>query len=219
MTSNALLQNAFLKPEMMPEDSVKEKKSKRQSTVYDAVAGRISAAGFIPKHTITASTRDTASSSTTSAPPETVLFRRKNAPIRYEESDIYFANERLSKIHLPDSDLLKEVHCYTSEFYSRATADGGVGDWRSMDETALVAFGILLEEASRETLGQTGDLVFTEGEALEDTACNKTPGVGLRARTKSVVSKTEAAVKSGITRSAKRRRLLLGDNNDESNND
>jgi hypothetical protein len=35
-------------------------------------------------------------------------------------------------------------------------------DERSMDETALLAFGILLEEASREALGARGDLVFTE---------------------------------------------------------
>lgn len=32
-----------------------------------------------------------------------------------------------------------------------------------MDETALLAFGILLEEAGREALGRRGDLVFTEG--------------------------------------------------------
>jgi hypothetical protein len=32
-----------------------------------------------------------------------------------------------------------------------------------MDETALLAFGILLEEASRDALGKKGDLVFTEG--------------------------------------------------------
>lgn len=31
-----------------------------------------------------------------------------------------------------------------------------------MDETALLAFGILLEEAGREVLGRRGDLVFTE---------------------------------------------------------
>jgi hypothetical protein len=32
-----------------------------------------------------------------------------------------------------------------------------------MDETALLAFGILLEEAGNEVLGRRGDLVFTEG--------------------------------------------------------
>ena len=41
-----------------------------------------------------------------------------------------------------------------------------------MDETALLAFGILLEESGREILGRTGDLVFTEGEeiALEQSS-------------------------------------------------
>ncbi|CAK7211802.1 hypothetical protein SBRCBS47491_001243 [Sporothrix bragantina] len=35
-------------------------------------------------------------------------------------------------------------------------------DERSMDETALLAFGILLEEAGRDVLGADGSLVFTE---------------------------------------------------------
>jgi hypothetical protein len=96
--------------------------------------------------------------------PESVLFRQKNAPTRYAESDIYFANERELKTELPDSDLLKALHCYTSDFYSRATPRGGAGNWRSMNGTALVALGILMEEATRDVLGQTGDLVFTEGE-------------------------------------------------------
>lgn len=39
-----------------------------------------------------------------------------------------------------------------------------------MDETALLAFGILLEEAGKAVLGRRGDLVFTEG--VEDA-----PGV------------------------------------------
>ncbi|KAH7401856.1 Mnd1 family-domain-containing protein [Phaeosphaeria sp. MPI-PUGE-AT-0046c] len=34
--------------------------------------------------------------------------------------------------------------------------------WKCMDETALIAFGILLEETTREVLGETGDLAFTE---------------------------------------------------------
>lgn len=32
-----------------------------------------------------------------------------------------------------------------------------------MDETALIALGILLDEGVREVLGETGDLAFTEG--------------------------------------------------------
>lgn len=36
-----------------------------------------------------------------------------------------------------------------------------------MDESALLALGILMEEATREALGETGDLVFTEGQEVE----------------------------------------------------
>jgi hypothetical protein len=32
----------------------------------------------------------------------------------------------------------------------------------------LIALGILMEEASRDILGQTGDLVFTEGEKVTE---------------------------------------------------
>lgn len=72
---------------------------------------------------------------------------------------------------LPDSDLLKAVHLYSSHYYSalRSTSTGqarAVGhgiDENSMDDTALLAFGILLEEAGRDILGRHGDLVFTQG--------------------------------------------------------
>lgn len=82
---------------------------------------------------------------------------------------------------LPDSDLLKSVHRYSSKFYAamgrrnRLLLENGgssaaIGrrsvDERSMDETALLAFGILLEEAGREMLGRRGDLVFTEGRVV-----------------------------------------------------
>jgi hypothetical protein len=159
--------------------------------------------------------------------PDEVLFRRQGAPIRFEENDIYYAHERelpTEQRVLPDSDLLKAIHSYASQFYDRTTAkrqrqhkaawrrvrpaqayrlganrvnssmakkisrregsnDGPMGhrlshirrdglsmhrdgrnDERSMDETALIAFGILLEEAGKEVLGQNGDLVFTEAD-------------------------------------------------------
>lgn len=107
------------------------------------------------------------SSSTTAIPPDAVLFRSKNAPTRYAEHDIYYANERVNAI-LPESDLLKAVHSYASDFYSHAVTNGGKTDFKSMDETALMAFGILLEEQMREALGKTGDLVFTEGAEIQD---------------------------------------------------
>lgn len=111
--------------------------------------------------------------------PEEVLFRRKGAPQRYEEHDIYFANQRDlphgGRGVLPDSDLLKSVHSYASHYYAAQKRGGGGGqtstaavDERSMDESALLAFGILLEEAGQEVLGSRGDLVFTEAAEPEE---------------------------------------------------
>ncbi|KAI0472678.1 hypothetical protein GGR56DRAFT_576686 [Xylariaceae sp. FL0804] len=117
--------------------------------------------------------------------PEDVLFRRRNAPVRFAEKDIYHAHEGLSeggRAVLPDSDMLKAIHSYASDFYE-ALADQRAGksasgqrrnpDERSMDETALLALGILLEEAGREVLGKGGDLVFTEGVEASQDADNK----------------------------------------------
>jgi len=138
-------------------------------------AGRISAAGFIPQQPVVSSTRDTASSSTIALGPDAVLFRSKNAPPRYTESDVYFANERRSVVDLPESDLLKSLHCYISDFYARATLDGGIDDWKSLDETALIALGVLLEEVLLEVLGKTGDLVFTDGEEIPNSTVQLPP--------------------------------------------
>jgi hypothetical protein len=192
----------------------------RKETVYDAVAGtflnalphhvptnysrgRIAPSGFIPKHPIIPSTRDTISSTTIAAAPEAVLFRRKNAPTRYAESDIYFAKAQNLRTELPESDLLKALHCYTSDYYARAIATPEGGDWRSMDETALIAMGILMEELARETLGQTGDLVFTEGEEL-DASSRSLRG----SRAASMLSLSEVKPHKG--RASKRRRIIEG---------
>ncbi|KAF1914972.1 Mnd1 family-domain-containing protein [Ampelomyces quisqualis] len=40
--------------------------------------------------------------------------------------------------------------------------------WKCMDETALIALGILMEEIIREVLGETGDLTFTEAADEEE---------------------------------------------------
>ncbi|KAK7754856.1 hypothetical protein SLS62_003170 [Diatrype stigma] len=55
----------------------------------------------------------------------------------------------------------------------RARKVEGSVDEQSMDETALLAFGILLEEAGREILGKRGDLVFTEGVEVSDDEVGK----------------------------------------------
>ncbi|KAI1778071.1 hypothetical protein F4818DRAFT_284763 [Hypoxylon cercidicola] len=110
--------------------------------------------------------------------PEEVLFRRIGAPVRYAEKDIYQAHEELrdsGRGVLPDSDMLKAIHSYSSHFYTALAArrdEAAVRnvDERSMDETALLAFGILLEETGREVLGRRGDLVFTEGVEVDQDA-------------------------------------------------
>lgn len=104
--------------------------------------------------------------------PEEVLFRRKNAPTRYEEDDVYFQERHLpSHLKLPDSDLLKAIHAYASDFYGseslRRQGGGKSKDWESMDETALTAMGILLEEAAAEALGDSGHLAFLEQEGAQ----------------------------------------------------
>ncbi|KAK4237470.1 hypothetical protein C8A03DRAFT_44681 [Achaetomium macrosporum] len=156
----------------------------RDANVYDAVAGRVTLNLAISdletpsgrsKRRLS-SVADRYSARNPKLAPEEALFRRRNAPVRYAEQDIYWANEDLPDGglgHLPDGRLLKSVHSYASRFYEAAAARLGprcyVGartiDERSMDETALLAFGILLEEASREVLGKTGDLVFTEASS------------------------------------------------------
>lgn len=132
--------------------------------------GRASYNSMLPSHEDRDSKyRDTKSTSRQAIPPDEVLFRRAGAPARYEEHDIYFANEQLSSDQkLPDSDLLKYIHSYASRFYHSATATGGAKDWKSMDETALLALGILLEETAKESLGQSGDLAFIEDERDDD---------------------------------------------------
>lgn len=144
------------------------KKIRREASVYDAVAGRVGVNGFLPTTPYASKHRDTLSSSTVPVAPEEVLFRRRAAPVRHEGKDFYFAHENLPpNSPLPSSELLKAIHQYASDFYSRATEDHGQCDFRSLDETALIAVGVLLEEAMKEALGEDGDLVFTEPAYLD----------------------------------------------------
>lgn len=69
---------------------------------------------------------------------------------------------------LPESELLKAIHAYASDFYSMATENKGQCDFRSLDETALIALGILLEETAVQVLGETGDMVLVEPEQFDN---------------------------------------------------
>ena len=135
-------------------------KPRRTATVYDAVAGRVGLNGFLTADQLK-------SQSVKPSAPEEVLLRRVDAPdqIAY---DYYNADERLRPDQrLPDSDLLKDLHAYVSDFYDLTNKSGDTFDFRSLDETALLAMGILLEEACKESLGEAGDMVFTEPQSWD----------------------------------------------------
>ncbi|KAM0721771.1 hypothetical protein Q7P37_002696 [Cladosporium fusiforme] len=183
---------------------------KRQATLYDAVAGRVGYEGFLHAgDESTSKYRDTITRSNVAVPPEEVLFRRKGAPVRYEEDDIYPVDRHLGPHQrLPDPDLLKAIHAYASDFYA-STSDGGKLDFKSLDETALLAMGILLEEAAAEAVGKTGDLALVEdagvdGEDAEIFPAPSRAGNGTRKR--SVIERTRPAAAVSRSRSAKRQR-------------
>jgi hypothetical protein len=101
--------------------------------------------------------------------PDEVLFKQANAPVRYEETDYYNAHARLpADQQLPSGELLTAIHAYVSKLYSRTSQGDNQPAWKSMDETALIAFGILMEETAREILGETGDFAFVEAADEEE---------------------------------------------------
>ena len=103
--------------------------------------------------------------------PDEVLFKKTSAPTRYEETDYYFAHNHLPENQrLPDGELLGALHAYVSKLYSRKQKPGQRKVWKCMDETALVALGILIEEMAKETLGETGDLALVEAANSEEEA-------------------------------------------------
>lgn len=77
-----------------------------------------------------------------------------------------------------------------------------------MDETALLAMAILLEEVAKESLGETGDLVFVEGEKEISDPDDGDVGRAYPQSRRRVRSSSSAARKSGQTRKAKRRKLI-----------
>jgi hypothetical protein len=182
---------------------------RREASLYDAVAGRIGYEGFLGEDPPTKN-RDTVSRSNIAVPPQEVLFRRRGAPIRYEEDDIYCADRHLEPHQrLPDSDLLKTIHAYASDFYANATADGGKSDFKSLDETALLAMGILLEEAAAEALGKTGDLALVEAAVEDERPSRSRAAISSRRSEKtlkrSVVERSQSAqARSARTRSRSR---------------
>ncbi|KXS95134.1 hypothetical protein AC578_2882 [Pseudocercospora eumusae] len=125
--------------------SSEDESTRPKATLYDAVAGRVGYEGFLMDKR------------GNPMPPDQVLFSRADAPVRYQEDDKYFAHRHLPpNQRLPDSDLLKAIHSYASDFYGSGKLGNPRKDFKSLDETALIAMGVLIEELVAETLGETG---------------------------------------------------------------
>ncbi|EMD85131.1 hypothetical protein COCC4DRAFT_66626 [Bipolaris maydis ATCC 48331] len=134
-----------------------KKPRKRRANVYDSVAGNVTQAGLIGHVTGPKAAKKRLR-------PDEVLFKRKNAPIRYEEDDYYPAHNRLSAHQLPRGELSTSIHAYITHMYAQVDARGRNIRWRHLDGTVLLALGILLEETARSVIGETGDLAFTEAD-------------------------------------------------------
>jgi UAF complex subunit Rrn10 len=135
-------------------------RKRRNATLYDTVAGRVGPNGFLTPEQLE-------SSSVTPHQPHEVLLRSVTAPDDGDE-EVCSADQGLHSTQvLPDSELVKAIHAYASDFYDMATSNAGQHDFKSFDETALLAIGILLEEAAAEMLGETGDMTLVEPKGLE----------------------------------------------------
>ena len=142
---------------------------------------------------------------------------------------MYWADRHLADNQkLPESDLLKAIHAYSSDFYGRAVKGRGKVDFESLDETALLAMGILMEEMARDALGETGDLAFVEGESsglngaeevtpLEENTSGGEENLGSSVAASGIASEaatSDRASSSGDKRKRKRRKTRHDDASD-----
>jgi hypothetical protein len=101
--------------------------------------------------------------------PHEVLFGFAGAP-KGDEENLLVLYERYyknlpPKLELPESDILKAIHAYTSDFFS--VLPGKEKGFMSMDHTALLAAGILLEEMAIEAVGETGHFALLESARMQ----------------------------------------------------
>lgn len=99
-------------------------------------------------------------------PPDEVLEFRKNSCIKIPIVD------RDELPELPDSDLLKALHYYTSK---KLTSGGPENKryCRTMDETALLAFGMIIEDCIDELIDENSAQMFLEPEDMSVSKTNE----------------------------------------------
>lgn len=81
-----------------------------------------------------------------------------------EDFDDWIDDESPDHVHLPESDILEAVQSYAGHFYANTGDNRRTEHFSSMNGSALIAMGILLEELGNELLGETGDMVLVERE-------------------------------------------------------
>jgi hypothetical protein len=101
-------------------------------------------------------------------PAELVVLAEPKVPPEIAE-DVMVYEEWLrnlpSQLSLPDSDLLRAIHAYVSDFQSVLQR---LPEYTRMDGTALLCLGVLLEEMVAEAVGETGHLAFLESEEIRN---------------------------------------------------
>lgn len=121
--------------------------------------------------------------------------------------------------------MLKAIHAYASDFYGRAVKGRGMVDFESLDETALLAVGVLMEEMAGEVLGETGDLAFVEGEddGAEEGVISEKSNPSAEEEPESTIAASDVASEAatpdngsndGDKRRRKRRKTRHGDDGD-----
>lgn len=144
-----------------------------QSTALMKV-GRVGPRGFHKQAPFASQHRDTASTGDRTLAPEEVLIRRPHYLNSKVKGEPYFAHERLPRgMILPNSDMLTAIHAYAADFY-KYSMERTKPVYQSLDESALLAFGILAEELAKEGMGATGfqclldDPEATDNEDLDN---------------------------------------------------
>ena len=94
-------------------------------------------------------------------PPVEYYFDKKRVKTGDEDEDsrLYWRRD-VEKHTLPSSELLWTVHRHATKFFE----EKGENHMKFMDESALLAIGVLLEETMKQSLGKDGHRAFLERE-------------------------------------------------------
>ena len=146
--------------------------------------------------------------------PEEVLFRSIKAPTSSQNDALYDWTASLQENELPDSDLLKALHAYSSDFYEHTFGEDAEVSYQSMDESAILALGILLEEACNATLSNGGDLALVEID--EEESVRDDSETGTEGDDEVIEESEKEVIESRLMKDIKRKVEIEDDEEDES---